>query len=264
MIAWNGTKSTERGEDMNGIGTKKVALLAAVVVAALVWHPGPSMGGGNITVTGDAEVRVVPDEILFTLGIENWNKDLKEAKAENDTRVKKVLAAAAQQGIAPRYLQTEFIHIAPRYEHEREKRNFIGYFCQKTVVITLKDIPKFEDVLSAVLESGVTHVHGIRFRTTELRKHRDQARDMALRAACEKANDMAQALGRKVGKPRSIQETPTFVFSYYDAWWGSSRGFQGAQNVVQNIGADSLASETTLAPGNISVTAKVTVNFELD
>ena len=37
-----------------------------------------------ITVTGDAEVRVVPDEVMLTLGVETWNKELNAAKQEND------------------------------------------------------------------------------------------------------------------------------------------------------------------------------------
>ena len=47
----------------------------------------------------------------------------------------------------------------------------------------LKDISKYEDVLSGVLESGANYVEGIEFRTTELRKYRDQARVMAIKAA---------------------------------------------------------------------------------
>ena len=38
----------------------------------------------TITVSGDAEVRVVPDEVILTLGVETWDKDLDAAKEEND------------------------------------------------------------------------------------------------------------------------------------------------------------------------------------
>ena len=64
--------------------------------------------------------------------------------------------------------------------------------------------PKFEDLLSDALEAGVTHVQGIEFRTTELRKHRDRARSLALKAAQEKAELLADGAGRKIGKAISI------------------------------------------------------------
>ena len=44
-----------------------------------------------ITVTGDAEVRVVPDEVILTLGVETWNKELNIAKQENDQRTQKII-----------------------------------------------------------------------------------------------------------------------------------------------------------------------------
>jgi len=58
-----------------------------------------------------------------------------------------------------------------------------GYSVQKTIVVTLSDLSKFEDLLSGVLEAGANYVHNVEFRTTELRKHRDQARALAIQAA---------------------------------------------------------------------------------
>ena len=58
-----------------------------------------------ITVTGDAEVRVSPDEVILTLGVETWDKDLGIAKKQNDARVEKVLALAKQYKIEPKQRQ---------------------------------------------------------------------------------------------------------------------------------------------------------------
>jgi len=68
------------------------------------------------------------------------------------------------------------MNIAPRYKDYWRKDEFIGYFVRKNISITLKDVSKFEQLLSNVLQAGVNYVHGIDFRTTELRKHRDEAR----------------------------------------------------------------------------------------
>ena len=144
-----------------------------------------------ITVTGDAEVRVVPDEVILNLGVETWSKDLKAAKTENDQRVQKILQLAKTFGIESKHVQTDYISIEPRYEDQWEHRNFIGYFVRKTVAITLRDTSRFEALLSRALEAGADYVHGVQFRTTDLRKHRDQARALAIKAAREKAIDLA-------------------------------------------------------------------------
>ena len=44
----------------------------------------------------------------------------------------------------------------------------------------------------AELDAGANYIHNIDFRTSELRKHADQARALALEAAFEKAKDLAQ------------------------------------------------------------------------
>src|SRR6185295_7500095 len=120
------------------------------------------------------------------LGVETWAEDLKEAKQQNDEQVKEILAIAQAQGVESQYIQTDHISIEPRYEDNYLKNNRLGYFVRKTIVITLKDISKFDDLLSSEVEAGVNYVQGIQFQTTELRKYRDQARALAVKAAKEK------------------------------------------------------------------------------
>jgi uncharacterized protein len=217
----------------------------------------------QITVTGDAEVRVAPDEVLLTLGVETSDKDLGTAKRQNDERVKKVLALATESGIDPKDVQTEYINIEPRYRYSDDQNVFIGYFVRKTILVTLKDISRFEDLLSTALESGVNYVHGVEFRTTELRKYRDQARALAIQAAKEKAAALAEALGQKASVPQDIREDHSGWSSSYNSWWGNRWGGTQAQNVIQNAGPSG-SIEGSVAPGQISVQASVTVVFKLE
>ncbi len=218
-----------------------------------------------ITVRGDAEVKVVPDEVILTFGVETMDKNLSRAKDKNDEYVKAILAITKQYNIESKYVQTDHISIEPRYTDYYEKQNFIGYFVRKTIVITLKDISKFESLLSGVLEAGANYVHGIQFRTTELRRYRDHARSLAIKAAKEKADDLAAELEQKIGKPYKIQEDQMGWWSWYNNWWGSRwGGGQTAQNVVQNVDTDFSSMEGSIALGQISINARVTVSFELE
>lgn len=217
-----------------------------------------------ITVTGDAEVRVVPDEVLLTLGVETWNPDLTLAKKENDEKVKALFETVKKFGIEEKNIQTDQISIEPRYGDEWERRKFIGFFVRKSMAITLKDTSKFEDLLSASLTAGTNYVHGIDFRTTELRKYRDEARKLAIKAAKEKANDLAAELSQKVGRPHSIQEGHIGWWSGYNSGWGSRHGSYMSQNVIQNVAPASEGDQNTLALGMIKVNASVSVSFELD
>ena len=239
-------------------------LLAALSLVAPVAAAPDSPAPRTITVTGDAEVKVPPDQVILTLGVETWDKNLATAKGQNDAIVARVLKVAEDHGVAPQHVQTDYVSIEPRYRSGTyEPGDFIGYFVRKTIVITLKDITAFEELLSDALEAGATHVHGIEFRTSELRKHRDTARALAIQAAQEKAIALAGELGQKVGRPTDIREEYNGWWSPYNSWWGGGWGaFGAAQNVIQESGAPQ-GMESTLAPGQISVSARVTVSFEL-
>ena len=227
-----------------------------------------------IYVNGEAEIKVVPDEVVLTLGVETSNKNLSAAKTQNDRAVREILAVTAKNGVAPKFVQTDFFTVEPRYDYrysESERRDvpvFAGYFVRKSVVITLKDISKYEDILSGVLEAGANYVQGIQFRTTELRKYRDQARVMAVRAAKEKAALLAKELGVNIGKAWAVSEDSGGWVSWYNNSWGSRQNAQyQTQNAMMNSGSGGsggASEDSTIAPGQISVNARVSVSFELE
>ncbi|PID56998.1 hypothetical protein CSB45_08725 [candidate division KSB3 bacterium] len=214
-----------------------------------------------ITVTGEADVRVVPNEVILLLGIETWDIQLKAAKSENDQRIQKIFDLAKKYKIEEKYIQTDYITLEPRYEDQYEHRKFIGFFVKQSIAITIKDLSKFEHLLSDSLEAGVNYVHGVHFQTTELRKFRDQARSLAIKAAQEKAQHLAKGLGQKIGKPYNIQESTSDWWSLYSSHWAGSNFT--AQNVIQNMSGTTASSEN-IALGQIKVNAKVLVSFELE
>jgi uncharacterized protein YggE len=222
----------------------------------------PAAEQRSVTVTGSSQVLVIPDEVVLTLGVETADLQLANAQKTNDEIVKRVFQVASDMQIDSKYVQTDFINIEPRYQDSYTEKHFIGYFVRKSIVITLKDLTKFEELYSRVLEAGVNYVHGIDFQTSELRKYRDQARALAIQAAQQKAVALAGELAQEVGEPVLIQENSDYWWSGYSSWWGSS-GAGMYQNVIQNSGQAPVDTEGTLAPGQIAVTANVTVEFDL-
>lgn len=245
---------------------RKVNYYFFMILFCLVWIL-PVYAENNsdlslITVSGSAAVRVVPDEVVLTLGVETCNQDLSVAKDENDQRVQKIIEVAKNQKVEDKNIQTDYMSIEPRYQDQWEHREFIGFFVRKTIRITLKETSKFEDLLSNVLGAGANYVHGIEFRTTELRKYRDQARSMAIKAAQEKAITLTKELGKTIGRPHTIYEGGVGGWSGYNSWWGSCWSQRQMQNTVQNI-VSQPEEESNTPLGQISVTANVTVSFEL-
>lgn len=218
----------------------------------------------TIDVQGSADVKVIPDQVFIVFGIETSDPNLTVSKSKNDERSKSLLALTRELKIDPRYVQTDFISIEP-WERELRDDNRtvrVEYRVRKNIAVTLGEIAKFEELLSRALEGGVNHVHGIQFRTTELRKHRDHAREMAIQAAKEKAALLAGKLGRQVGPAIRISEYGGGWYSPY-SWWGGQGFGSNAMSQVSNQVGEASASEGTIAFGQITVTASVSVSFAL-
>ncbi len=244
------------------------SLLAFGAILLLGYHGvaagQPQESRSLITVRGDAEVLVTPDEVVITLGVETLDRDLSASKKTNDDSVKLIIQAVRKLGVEKQHIKTEHISIEPLYREPHILQDFIGYRCRKTIVVKIEDMGKLDSVLTTALETGANYVHGVQFRTTELRKYRDQARALAVKAAREKAADLARELGQVVGRPHSLQEEYSRWWSSYgSSWWG--RGYSSMSQTVQQFGGSRASfRDSAVAPGQISVTAQVTVAFELE
>jgi len=218
----------------------------------------------TISVTGEAEVRIVPDEVLVTLGIHTWDKNLETARRENDRILQRVLNLAGRYDLEPEQIKADYLDIQPHYENWDYPGDVEGYSVRRTVVVTLKDITRLEDYVTSVLGSGVNYIHGIEFRTTKLRTYRDQARELAIRAAREKADDLTSALDMQIGEPVSISEGQMGWWAWSgSSWWGSGYNSM-TQNVVQVSGGSGPELDSGLAPGQILIKASISVVFEME
>lgn len=244
---------------------KNLSFVIVLLAAAVVSVSGQAVDVSKlptVDVTGVSEIFVVPDEVTFSLKVAKTDKQLEKAKSDNDQIIRRVLEVAREFKIDPKDVKTDFITVKEAYERQRipnsddEFRNvFVGYTVSKTAVVKLKDLSRFEEFFSKVVGIGVTDISGVTFASSQLRKHKDEARAMAMRAAREKATALAAVIGQSVGKAVSIKEENVdgFRSPYANT---SSNSF-----VVDGSEVD---GEDTFSVGTISVKAQVEVSFLLN
>lgn len=210
-----------------------------------------------ITVSGQAEILAVPDEVVFNLNATTVDKDLLTAQRKTDEVVRNVLALARRYQVPATQVQTGHISLQERYSNEeatRKPRVFLGYAVSKSIAIILRDVSKAEDMLGEIFRSGITQINSVDFRTTQSRKLKDQARAMAIKAAQEKASAMAKEIGQNIGKAYTIVEEGLDNRRYVANVLNTS-GFIMGGSVSEE--------ESAIALGQISITARVVVSFEL-
>lgn len=219
----------------------------------------------ELPVSGEAVVLVIPDQVVVTLGIEIRQPKLAEAQAQFDEAAKRVNAAFKELGIAPEHVRTACLEIAPYYDQHTTAGRLAPehYRINRTLTVTLSDISRIDAVVSSALTAGATHIIDVDFRTTELRKHRDAARLLAVRAARDKATLLAGELDLKVTKALSLNEG-TYGWYAYNPYRSGARQGQQYQSQNSNGGSAGTSGDTLVPPGQIAVSASVNVVFLID
>src|SRR4030095_15404328 len=123
--------------------TRKILLVFVIVLTAGNVFAQKEVDRPLITVTGQAEIMVVPDEVAFSLRVVTMEKDLPTAQAKNDQVVKSLLALARQYQIPPAKVQTGYINVSQRFSDEEATKKpsvFLGYTVTKSVAIILQDV----------------------------------------------------------------------------------------------------------------------------
>lgn len=204
-----------------------------------------------VRVMGTADVKVTPDRAVIELGVEKQNPSAALAKQAADAASRKIIAALHYNSVDEKDIQTTYLSLQPQSYVRKGVR--VSYFeATQTLTVTVRDLAKLDSLLESLIKAGGNRIESIRYETSTLRKYRDQARELAIRAAHEKADAMARALGQQIGKAQMIDEVPEYSF--------------GSAGLLANYNAgvaEREKPEASTAAGQQSISASVVVSFEL-
>jgi len=219
----------------------------------------------SVQVSGTAIINVTPDRALIQLGVQSNGGTPQAVEASNSAATQAVIKAVRALGIEAKDIATDWYVIEPVYENY-DSLYIKGYRINNVIAITVREVSKTSPVIAAALQAGANQVVNVDLYTSELRKYRDQARELAMKAASEKAQALAKAAGTETGCVLTINENS---WSSYNGWWYGSKQNQNqwTQNVMQNVAPGSSsgsgAGDEPISLGQISVKAEVNASFGL-
>ncbi len=219
----------------------------------------------QITVRGVAEIKVPPDHVVVRTRVVTLDKDIEKSQADNDTKVKQTLGFVKKLGVEARDISTEYARLEPKYRRRRDEEPvFEGYEASKSITVTLRDLSKYDRLISGLLKQGVNRVSGITFKSSKEIEHRVKARIQAIKAARAKAKYLAEQMDMSVGHPLWINEFQQSA-STRGSWangrnWASNAGSMAPSS---SSSAEADAKHGTIAPGSITIRAWIEAGFEL-
>ncbi|MEO8236317.1 MAG: SIMPL domain-containing protein [Flavobacterium sp.] len=204
----------------------------------------------QITVSGEGKIKIVPDQGIISLGVENTGKEAAEVKKANDVIIDKILKFIKSNNIPSADFQTTNVSLNKNYDYEKKKYNYVA---NQTVTVTLKDLSKYNEFMMGITETGVTNIHGVEFKSSKMETYEADARKKAILNAKQKALDYVSVLNQKIGKALMISDNSQPFYP--------QPMFKGAMMSMQ---ADESAPKETLAIGEIEINANVQVTFILE
>jgi uncharacterized protein YggE len=205
-----------------------------------------------VTVTGEGEVKAVPDMAYVTLGVEARKPSLAEARAQVTAAVERLLALTRELKIDPKFVDSTQLQVQPEYRwNEKDsQRVLLGYVVSRQVEVELRDLERLGALLERSVSAGVNVLGGARLDSTRRKELEREALAKAVDDARLDAEALARAANARLGPVYSLSASMAMPFQP-----------KYMERAAMNVQAD--AAEQTYAPGDMRFVANVNAQYEI-
>ena len=209
-----------------------------------------------LTVRGSSEVAASPDQALVQLGAAARTERATDAQQKVNRIVASILEAVKAAGIPAENISTAELSLVPVYEQTSRKPvepgglpRIVGYSATNVVRVEINEINKVGDVIDAGINAGANRLEGLSFALREDTLLRQKALQQAALNARQKAEAIASALNLRLVRILEITEEGVHTLQ--------------PQFRMQRM-VSAAAEATPVEPGQIQVSASVTVGYQIE
>lgn len=164
------------------------------------------MSNNGITVAATGAASGPPDRAVLTLGASAVRGDVAAALAVVNDKLENLISTLAGQGIEGSNIQTSDLSIWPEHNNQGA---VAGFRVRNTVTISTTNMEGLGEVISAATSvlGDLAEMHGLTFEVADRSSLEAQARAQAWQRAYDKARQLADLAGTRLGQAVEITET---------------------------------------------------------
>ncbi len=229
-------------------------LLGSVLLMAIV-STGSAADINNaskIIIQGDGKVDAAPDQAIIVLGVETRNISASVAATQNAELMNKTINALLTAGINKSNIQTSTYSLSLPTTNDQSTITVTGnatkppeFVATNQVTVMTNNTQGVGKILDAATAAGSNNVQSISFQLRDSKPQMDRALVLAIEDAQRKAQIMANAAGVKLGRVLEI-----------------SGGYSYATPAAR-YDLVSAAAPTPVLPGQMEVTASISMTYEI-
>lgn len=200
----------------------------------VTWQPAE-----EITVTGEAKTQVKNQIASFSAGVSSQNMDKNKAISEVNNKINDLIKSVKDFGIKEADIKTQSLSF---YQEPKGSQNPGMWQVNNTIEITLREVDKANALTDLISNSGANNVYGPNFSMDDTNQSEKSLYDEAIKDAKEKAEAIATASGRKLGKVLSVNDGsttnniyPMYALKTDSAMGGGAVTESGSTTVYKNL-----------------------------
>lgn len=231
-----------------------------------ITQEGFSRGMQGVTSTGTCVVRTKPELVEVTLGVSQSASTARGAKDYVKSTCRKIIGVLTAGGVSKKDIQTQQFHLASHWDSgpgwEAKKWN-----AEEMLRVRIKDLDKVAELIDSAVKAGANRIGSLEYSVENVNEIRAQGRAKAAEVARKKAEELAAALGGKLGSLVACNEGYPTNYSSYSSYYGYSRMDKSAQaNISMSDGSvdTSASEEITIQPGEMVTTVVVTATYAVE
>lgn len=210
----------------------------------------------QFSVTGSATVYAKADIANIEVGLKTGTKKTAtDASAEATNKMNKIMEAVKTLGIEEKDIKTSGYTLRPVYNWTEARGQYlVGYEVSQNVALKIRDLGKIGDVIARTTEQGANQIGDISFTIDDEYELKNQARELAIKKAEEKAVSITEQTGMKLGKIKNFFEN--FAVP-------SPINYSNIRMEAKNDSYDEVLLSPEIQPGQNEVKVDVTLVYEI-
>ena len=227
--------------------------ICAALLAALLLVPALALADGcEISANGTATITAQPDVVSVDVTAEVTSATIADAQQQISEIAANATKALLDLGVAEQDIVTVNYSYSPTYDYSGDSPRQTGYQAYHSLHVTCRDIEMLDAVLAAATDNGMTQVYGVSFDVSNRSELYREALALAVEAAGEKAQKLAEPLGLTKLSSKSVYENGGYDYGVY------------ANAVADRAVAAEGSGSAGIRSGDISVSASVTVTYDAE
>ncbi len=208
----------------------------------------------SINISAEETIYQKPDEAKITFSVITEADSYGRATEMNNNQMENVNSYLKEEGIEDKNLKTQNFSVRPRYEQIEDRlssrREIIGYEVENNLQVTVTNLENVDTLIGGAIEAGANKVSGLVFEVSNQDELENQAQLKAIERAKEKAEEIADSLGVRVGRILDFSE---------------SGGYRPVSYSYEQMESDSMGrgGSAPIEEGESEIKSSVDITFEI-